>query len=57
MSLPDSALSIHTVARILTIKRCADPCSHYSVPIWAKKTGLRDVLMRNILGRCQDFLI
>ena len=43
-AVTDSPLSTHTVARILTINRCTDPCSHYSVPMWAKKTGLKDVL-------------
>jgi len=40
----ESPLPTHTIARILTINRCTDPCSHYSVPGWAKKTALEQVL-------------
>ena len=43
-NVTESPLPTHTVARILTINRCTDPCSHYSVPLWAKKTALEDVL-------------
>ena len=49
----DSPLPTHTVAKILTINRCTDPCSHYSVPMWAKKTGLKDVLKID-LSRLND---
>ena len=31
-------LPTSTMAKILTINRCTDPCSHYSIPGWAKKT-------------------
>jgi len=40
----ESPLPTPEVARILTINRCTDPCSHYSVPVWAKKTALQEVL-------------
>ena len=40
----ESPLPTHTIARILTINRCTDPCSHYSVPLWTKKTALEQVL-------------
>ncbi len=40
----ESPLPTHTIARILTINRCTDPCSHYSVPVWSKKTALEQVL-------------
>jgi len=40
----DSALPTHTVAKILTINRCTNPCSHYSVPQWAKKIALEEIL-------------
>ena len=50
----NSLLSTQTVARILTINRCTDPCSHYSVPIWAKKTALEDVLKINLSGLNDD---
>ena len=39
-----SALSTPLVAKILTINRCTDPCSHYSVPKWAKQNALAQVL-------------
>lgn len=40
----ESQLPTHTIARILTINRCTDPCSHYSIPVWAQKTALEQVL-------------
>lgn len=50
----DSALATHTMARILTINRCTDPCSHYSVPMWAEKTALADVLGIDLSGLNDD---
>ena len=50
----DSPLPTHTVARILTINRCTDPCSHYSVPVWAKKTALQEVLNLDLSGLNDD---
>lgn len=50
----DSELPTNTVARILTINRCTDPCSHYSVPVWAKKTALESVLRIDISGLNDD---
>ena len=50
----DSTLPTHTMARILTINRCTDPCAHYSVPIWAKKTALADALGIDIQGLNDD---
>ena len=50
----DSALPTHTMARILTINRCTDPCSHYSVPVWAEKTALREVLGIDLSGLNDD---
>jgi transposase len=47
-------LPTHTIARILTINRCTDPCSHYSVPIWAKKTALEEVLNIDLCGLNDD---
>ncbi len=49
-----SPLPTHTVARILTINRCTDPCSHYSVPLWARKTALEDVLKIDLSGLNDD---
>ncbi len=43
-NITDSELSTHHIAKILTINRCTDPCSHYSVPQWARGTALADVL-------------
>ncbi len=49
----DSALSTTLIAKILTINRCTDPCSHYSIPKWAKHNALTQVL--NIeLSRLND---
>ena len=31
-----SPLSTALIAKILTINRCTDPCSHYSIPKWGK---------------------
>ena len=50
----DGELPTHTVAKILTINRCVDPCSHYSVPMWAKKTGLADVVKIDLSGLNDD---
>jgi transposase len=50
----DSALPTHTMARILTINRCTDPCSHYSVPMWAEKTALKEVLGIDLSGLNDD---
>jgi transposase len=44
-----------TVAKILTaINRCTDPCSHYSVPQWAKKIALQEVLQTDLSGLNDD---
>ena len=43
-----------TVAKILTINRCIDPCSHYSIPVWAKKNALEDVLKIDLSGLNDD---
>jgi len=50
----DSPLPTHTIAKILTINRCTDPCSHYSVPQWAKKTALGEVLQIDLSGLNDD---
>ena len=50
----ESALPTHTMAKILTINRCTDPCSHYSVPMWAEKTALREVLGIDLSGLNDD---
>jgi transposase len=40
----DSELSTRLVARILTINRCVDPCSHYRIPKWISRTALPNML-------------
>jgi transposase len=50
----DSPLPTHTVAKILTINRCTDPCSHYSVPQWAKKVALKEILQVDLSGLNDD---
>jgi transposase len=50
----DSPLPTHTVAKILTINRCTDPCSHYCVPQWAKKTALEQILRVDLSGLNDD---
>ena len=47
-------LSSDLVAKILTINRCLDPCSHYSVPQWIRKTALPDILGEQILHLNDD---
>ena len=42
------------VAKILTINRCLDPCSHYSVPQWIRKTALPDIVGEQILHLNDD---
>lgn len=50
----DSRLSTPLVAKILTINRCTDPCSHYSVSKWAKQNALAEVLKKNLSGLNDD---
>jgi len=50
----DSPLPTHTVAKILTINRCTDPCSHYAVPQWAKKIALEEILQTDLSGLNDD---
>lgn len=52
--ITDSPLPTHTVAKILTINRCTDPCSHYSVPRWAKKIALEEILQVDLSGLNDD---
>ncbi len=49
-----SQLPTHTIAKILTINRCTDPCSHYSIPKWATKNALEDILKINLSGLNDD---
>ncbi len=52
--ITNSALSTPLVAKILTINRCTDPCSHYSVPKWAKQNALAQVLNIELGGLNDD---
>jgi len=52
--ISDSALSTPLLAKILTINRCTDPCSHYSVPKWAKQNALAQVLNIDLGGLNDD---
>jgi len=52
--ISDSPLSTPLMAKILTINRCADPCSHYSVPKWAKQNALAKVLNIDLSGLNDD---
>lgn len=47
-------LSTDLVAKVLTINRCLDPCSHYSVPQWIASTALPDILGEQILNLNDD---
>ncbi len=49
----NSELSTALVAKILTINRCTAPCSHYSIPHWASKVALEDILDAD-LARLND---
>lgn len=48
------ALPTNMIAKILTINRCTDPCSHYSIPHWAKKSALEDILKIDLSGLNDD---
>jgi transposase len=52
--ISDSPLSTPLMAKILTINRCTDPCSHYSVPKWAKQNALAKVLNIDLSGLNDD---
>ncbi len=40
----DSPLSTNLIARILTLNRCTNPCSNYSIPRWIRRTALPQML-------------
>ena len=50
----NSRFSTPLMAKILTINRCTDPCSHYSVPKWAKQNALAEVLNIDLVGLNDD---
>ena len=49
-----STLSTPLIAKILTINRCTAPCSHYSIPRWAQKIALAQVLDVDLSGLNDD---
>ncbi len=46
--LTESPLSTPLVAKILTINRCLEPCSHYGIPEWLTTTALAEILRCNL---------
>ena len=54
LEISNSALSTPLIAKILTINRCTDPCSHYSIPRWAEQTALAEVLDVDLSGLNDD---
>jgi len=52
--ITESKLPTHTLAKILTINRCLDPCSHYSIPRWAKTNALKEILEVDLAGLNDD---
>lgn len=49
-----SELSTALVAKILTMNRCINPCSHYSIPNWVEKVALDDILNSDLAGLNDD---
>jgi transposase len=47
-------LGTDLVARVLTINRCLDPCSHYTVPQWIRKTAIPELLGEQVLELSDD---
>ena len=47
-------LGTDLIAKILTINRCLDPCSHYSVPEWVRGTALPEILGEQLLDLNDD---
>jgi transposase len=47
-------LSTDLIAKVLTINRCLDPCSHYSVPDWIRGTALPEILGEQLLDLNDD---
>lgn len=42
--ISESSLSTPLVARVLTLNRCVDPCSHYSIPDWIRHHAVSEVI-------------
>jgi transposase len=47
-------LGTDLIARVLTINRCLDPCSHYSIPEWIRGTALPEILGEQLRGLNDD---
>jgi transposase len=47
-------LSTDLIAKVLTINRCLDPCSHYSMPDWIRGTALPEILGEQLLDLNDD---
>ena len=56
LAVTESCLSTPMIAKILTINRCLDPCSHYSIPKWVKSTAIADVLKIDLSALNDDKL-
>ncbi len=52
--ITESELPTHTLAKILTINRCLDPCSHYSIPKWVEHNALKEILNIDLSGLNDD---
>lgn len=50
----NSQLPTQTIAKILTINRCSEPCSHYSIPTWVRKKAVEEVLKIDLCGLNDD---
>lgn len=42
--ITESSLSTPLVANVLTLNRCVDPCSHYSIPDWIRHNAVSEVI-------------
>lgn len=51
-----SDLPTPLIAKILTINKCVAPCSHYSIPQWAEKTALSEVIGHSLDNLTDDKL-
>jgi transposase len=47
-------LGTDLIAKVLTINRCLDPCSHYSIPAWIRGTALPEILGEHLLELNDD---
>jgi transposase len=56
LGVTESCLATPLIAKILTINRCLDPCSHYSIPKWVKGIAIADVLKIDLSALNDDKL-